>query len=238
MPEAQLNLAHAVDVPGQRAEVELGRRPRSVPRCRTSATSPAGRGPRRTSGTPITLARRSSGTATATCTRTTKPDGWVRPAVPARRVTTSATGGRPATVPTSTGERRGATRRVGRGRSEVGMSGSEWAAVVAAQVCLVVAGRARGRRSCGSTAPPRDLRSAAADFRAEAEPALDELRAGRARRRLRARPGRRHRHRRRARSSGRVDAASDLAYRTFTNPVVKALAVGTGTTPRRPAAHG
>ena len=28
---------------------------------------------------------------------------------------------------------------------------------------------------------------------------------------------------------GRVDAASDLAYRTFTNPVVKAMAVGTGT---------
>jgi hypothetical protein len=27
----------------------------------------------------------------------------------------------------------------------------------------------------------------------------------------------------------RVDAASDLAYRTFTHPVVKALAVGTGT---------
>ena len=31
------------------------------------------------------------------------------------------------------------------------------------------------------------------------------------------------------RVSGRVDSASDLAYRTFTNPVVKALAVGTGT---------
>ena len=31
------------------------------------------------------------------------------------------------------------------------------------------------------------------------------------------------------RVGGRVDAASDLAYRTFTNPVVKALAVGTGT---------
>jgi len=29
--------------------------------------------------------------------------------------------------------------------------------------------------------------------------------------------------------TGRVDAASDLAYRTFTSPVVKALAVGTGT---------
>ena len=31
------------------------------------------------------------------------------------------------------------------------------------------------------------------------------------------------------RVGGRVDAASDLAYRTFTNPVVKAMAVGTGT---------
>ena len=29
--------------------------------------------------------------------------------------------------------------------------------------------------------------------------------------------------------TGRVDAASDLAYRTFTSPVVKALAVGSGT---------
>ena len=31
------------------------------------------------------------------------------------------------------------------------------------------------------------------------------------------------------RVSGHVDAASDLAYRTFTSPVVKALAVGSGT---------
>jgi hypothetical protein len=74
----------------------------------------------------------------------------------------------------------------------------------------------------------RDLREAAADFRREAEPALAELGAA-------------------VRSAdfeldridaivtgaelvtGRVDAASDLAYRTFTSPVVKALAVGTGT---------
>jgi Sec-independent protein translocase protein TatA len=74
----------------------------------------------------------------------------------------------------------------------------------------------------------RDLRDAAGDFRDQAEPALAELRAA-------------------VRSAdfeldridaivtgagmvtGRVDAASDLAYRTFTSPVVKALAVGTGT---------
>ena len=36
-------------------------------------------------------------------------------------------------------------------------------------------------------------------------------------------------HLRKLQVTGRVDAASDLAYRTFTNPVVKALAVGTGT---------
>ena len=77
------------------------------------------------------------------------------------------------------------------------MSGSEWAAVVAAQVCLVllvvlVVVIVRLERAA------RDLRTAAADFRAEAEPALEELRAVVRRRRLRARPGRRHRHRRRA----------------------------------------
>ena len=77
MPEAQLNLAHAVDLPGDRAEVELGRPPRSAPRMADVRDQPAGRGPRAICGTPITLAPRSSGTARGTCTRTTSPDGWV-----------------------------------------------------------------------------------------------------------------------------------------------------------------
>jgi hypothetical protein len=107
------------------------------------------------------------------------------------------------------------------------MSGSEWAAVFAAQVCLVllvvlVVVIVRLERAA------RDLRTAAADFRAEAEPALEELRAV-------VRSADFELDRVDAivtgaeRVSGRVDSASDLAYRTFTNPVVKALAVGTGT---------
>ena len=83
----------------------------------------------------------------------------------------------------------------------------------------------------------KDLRRAATDFRAEAEPALAELAEV-----VRTADfeldrvdaivsGAEH-------ISGRVDAASDLAYRTFTNPVVKALAVGTGTRPRRPTPQG
>ena len=93
------------------------------------------------------------------------------------------------------------------------MSGSEWVAVFAAQACLValvvlVVVIVRLDRAA------KDLRKAALDFRAEAEPALAELREV-------------------VRTADfeldRVDAASDLAYRTFTNPVVKALAVGTGT---------
>ena len=107
------------------------------------------------------------------------------------------------------------------------MSGSEWAAVLAAQVCLValvvlVVMIVRLDRAA------TDLRRAAADFRAEAEPALAELQQA-------VRSADFELDRIDAivsgaeRVSGRVDAASDLAYRTFTNPVVKALAVGTGT---------
>ena len=107
------------------------------------------------------------------------------------------------------------------------MSGSEWAAVFAAQVCLValvvlVVMIVRLDRAAN------DLRRAAADFRDEAEPALAELRDA-------VRSADFELDRIDAivsgaeRVSGRVDAASDLAYRTFTNPVVKALAVGTGT---------
>ena len=107
------------------------------------------------------------------------------------------------------------------------MSGSEWAAVFAAQVCLVllvvlVVMIVRLDRA------QRDLRDAAADFRAEAGPALEELRAA-----VRAADYELDRVDAivsgAERVGGRVDAASDLAYRTFTSPVVKALAVGTGT---------
>ena len=110
------------------------------------------------------------------------------------------------------------------------MSGSEWVAVFAAQACLValvalVVVIVRLDRAA------KDLRKAALDFRAEAEPALAELRERRPDRAIETNEldrvdaivsGA-------ERVGGRVDAASDLAYRTFTNPVVKALAVGTGT---------
>jgi hypothetical protein len=107
------------------------------------------------------------------------------------------------------------------------MSGSEWAAILGAQVCLVllvvlVVMIVRLDRAA------RDLRDAAADFRAEAGPALEELQAV-----VRAADYELDRVDAivtgAEKVTGRVDAASDLAYRTFTSPVVKALAVGTGT---------
>jgi hypothetical protein len=107
------------------------------------------------------------------------------------------------------------------------MSGSEWAAVFAAQVCLVllvvlVVMIVRLDRT------QRELRDAVAEFRADAEPALEELRAA-----VRAVDYELDRVDAivsgAERVGGRVDAASELAYRTFTNPVVKAMAVGTGT---------
>ena len=107
------------------------------------------------------------------------------------------------------------------------MSGTDWAAVVGVQICLValvvlVVVIVRLDRAA------RDLRSAAADFRAEAGPALDELRAV-----VQAADFELDRVDAivtgAEKVTGRVDAASDLAYRTFTSPVVKALAVGTGT---------
>jgi Sec-independent protein translocase protein TatA len=105
--------------------------------------------------------------------------------------------------------------------------GSEWAAVFGAQICLValvvlVVAIVRLDRAA------RDLRATADEFRREAEPALEELRAS-------VRAADYELDRVDAIVSGaervtdRVDAASDLAYRTFTSPVVKALAVGTGT---------
>ena len=107
------------------------------------------------------------------------------------------------------------------------MSGEEWAAILGAQVCLValvvlVVMIVRLDRAT------RDLRRAARDFRLESGPLLDELR-----RTVRAADYELDRVDAIVTGAeavtGRVDAASDLAYRTFTSPVVKALAVGTGT---------
>ncbi|MFN8026335.1 MAG: DUF948 domain-containing protein [Acidimicrobiia bacterium] len=107
------------------------------------------------------------------------------------------------------------------------MSGGEWAAIIGAQACLValvvlVVMIVRLDRAA------RDVRDTAVEFRAQAEPLLEELRAA-------VRSADYELDRIDAIVSGaervtdRVDAASDLAYRTFTNPVVKAMAVGTGT---------
>jgi hypothetical protein len=107
------------------------------------------------------------------------------------------------------------------------VSGEEWAAILGAQVCLVavvvlVVMIVRLDRAA------RDLRAAARDFRRESVPLLEELRET-------VRSADYELDRVDAIVSGaeavtgRVDAASDLAYRTFTSPVVKALAVGTGT---------
>jgi hypothetical protein len=107
------------------------------------------------------------------------------------------------------------------------VSGSEWVAVFAAQICLVllvvlVVVIVRLDRAA------RDLRAAVEDFRADAEPALEELRVA-----VRAADFELDRVDAivsgAEKVTGRVDAASDLAYRTFTSPVVKALAVGSGT---------
>ena len=108
------------------------------------------------------------------------------------------------------------------------MSGSEWAAVVAAQVCLVllvvlVVVIVRLERAAPRPAHRGGRLPGRGRARARGAP------GSRARRRLRARPGRRHRHRRRAGRAAGSTPRRDLAYRTFTNPVVKALAVGTGT---------
>lgn len=107
------------------------------------------------------------------------------------------------------------------------MSTSEWVAVIGVQVCLValvvlVVMILRLDRAV------REVRDAATGFREEAEPLLEELREA-------VRAADYELDRIDAIVSGaervtdRVDAASDLAYRTFTNPVVKAMAVGTGT---------
>ena len=107
------------------------------------------------------------------------------------------------------------------------MSASEWAAVAAAQVCLVllvVLVVVLGRVDRAG----RELRRAVVEFRRDAQAALEELRTA-------VRDADYELDRIDAIVSGahsvteRVDAASALAYRTLTSPVVKVLAAGSGT---------
>jgi hypothetical protein len=107
------------------------------------------------------------------------------------------------------------------------VSAGEWAAVVGAQVCLVllvvlVAMIVRLDRTT------REVRQAATEFRRESGAALRELRDA-----VRAAD---HELDRvdaivtgAERVTDRVDAASALADKVITSPVVKAMAVGTGT---------
>ena len=107
------------------------------------------------------------------------------------------------------------------------MSGSEWAAVIGVQLCLVVlvvfvVAIVRLDRAAA------ELRGATKQFRAEASVALDELRAS-------VRDADYELDRIDAlvsgaeRVTGRVDAASGLAEKVITSPVVKVMAAGTGT---------
>lgn len=107
------------------------------------------------------------------------------------------------------------------------MSAGEWAAVVGAQVCLVllvvlVVVIVRIDRSA------RELRAAAAEFRRDSSAALRELRDA-----VRAADFELDRVdaivRGAERVTGRVDAASALADRVITSPVVKVMAAGSGT---------
>ena len=102
LPEAQLNLAHAVVLPGHRAEVELGRPPRCGAAQADVRDQPAGAVPRAPARRAATRAPRSSGTARATCTLTTTRDGWVDQQYRPDESRTTSTSGRPATAPTST----------------------------------------------------------------------------------------------------------------------------------------
>ena len=107
------------------------------------------------------------------------------------------------------------------------MSGSEWAAVIGAQLCLVVlvvlvVAIVRLDRAA------QDMRAATRAFEAESRQALAELRQA-------VRDADYELDRIDAIVAGaervteRVDAASGLADRVITSPVVKAMAVGTGT---------
>jgi len=107
------------------------------------------------------------------------------------------------------------------------VTGTEWAAVIGAQICLVllvvlVVVIVRLDRAA------RDLRTATRAFEAEAGEALAELRDA-------VRDADYELDRVDAivsgaeRLTGRADAASGLAEKVITSPVVKAMAVGTGT---------
>lgn len=107
------------------------------------------------------------------------------------------------------------------------MSASEWAAIIGAQVCLVllvvlVVVIVRLERAAA------EMRAATRDISAQASVAIEELRVA-------VRDADFELDRIDALISGaervtdRVDAASGLADKVITSPVVKAMAVGTGT---------
>jgi hypothetical protein len=107
------------------------------------------------------------------------------------------------------------------------VSGSEWAAVVGAQICLVllvvlVVAIVRLDRVAS------EMRAASREFRVESAAAIEELR-------LAVRDADYELDRVDAlvrgaeRVTDRVDAASGLAERVITSPVVKVMAAGTGT---------
>jgi len=107
------------------------------------------------------------------------------------------------------------------------MSGAEWGAVVGAQVCLVllvvlVVMIVRLDRTT------REVRTAVSEFRRESAAALRELHEA-----VRAADFELDRIDALVdgaeRVTGRVDAATALADRVITSPVVKAMAAGTGT---------
>jgi len=107
------------------------------------------------------------------------------------------------------------------------VSAGEWAAIIGAQVCLVllvvlVVVIVRLDRAAA------EMRAATRDIKAQAEIAIDELRTA-------VRDADFELDRIDAlvsgaeRVTGRVDAASGLAVKVITSPVVKVMAAGTGT---------
>jgi hypothetical protein len=107
------------------------------------------------------------------------------------------------------------------------VNAADWGAVIAGQVCLVLL-VALVVTFVRMHAAAAELRDATRAFRADAARALGELEEA-----VRAADFELDRIDAIVSGAeavtGRVEAASDLAYRTFTSPVVKALAVGTGT---------
>ena len=227
MPEAQLNLAHAV--------MYLATAPKS-----NSATTalwaaqsairdePTGSGPSASPGLQLpwrgeTRARR----GVRVPARRARRAGW-----------TSSTG------PTSSDERywrpsgRGAdvdrrpghgTRRRRRSMSGDAMSGSEWRRDHRRAGLPGGAGGARRDDRAPRPHAARAARRGRASSARESAAASRELRAARPRRRVRARPGRRHRHAAPSASATGSTPRRRSPTARVTNPVVKAMAVGTGT---------